>query len=343
MKKIVFTGGGTAGHIMPNLAIIEEIKNKAKVYYIGSNGMEKELVKNYDIPFYEIPSTKLRRSLSFSNLLIPFKLIKAIKKAKQILKEIRPDVIFSKGGYVALPVVFAAKKLKIRVILHESDMTLGLANKLCKNKCETVCTSFEKTAENLKNGLFTGSPLRSQIFKGNKENAKKLFKNYKNKPTILVVGGSLGSKIINENIRKSLDKLKDYNIIHLCGKNNLSNIKKDNYVELEFANNIEDLYALSNIVISRAGSNVINEILALNKPNILIPLSKKASRGDQILNANYFKEKGYSKVILEEDLSPNSLVNSINQLNNEKEKYIKSMQKSSTKLANKKIIELLLK
>lgn len=343
MKKIVFTGGGTAGHIMPNLAIIEEIKNKAKVYYIGSNGMEKELVKNYDIPFYEIPSTKLRRSLSFSNLLIPFKLIKAIKKAKQILKEIRPDVIFSKGGYVALPVVFAAKRLKIRVILHESDMTLGLANKLCKNKCETVCTSFEKTAENLKNGLFTGSPLRSQIFKGNKENAKKLFKNYKNKPTILVVGGSLGSKIINENVRKSLDKLKDYNIIHLCGKNNLSNIKKDNYVELEFANNIEDLYALSNIVISRAGSNVINEILALNKPNILIPLSKKASRGDQILNANYFKEKGYSKVILEEDLSPNSLVNSINQLNNEKEKYIQSMQKSSTKLANKKIIELLLK
>ena len=343
MKKIVFTGGGTAGHIMPNLAIIEEIKNKAKVYYIGSNGMEKELVKNYDIPFYEIPSTKLRRSLSFSNLLIPFKLIKAIKKAKQILKEIRPDVIFSKGGYVALPVVFAAKKLKIKVILHESDMTLGLANKLCKNKCETVCTSFEKTAENLKNGLFTGSPLRSQIFKGNKENAKKLFKNYKNKPTILVVGGSLGSKIINENIRKSLDKLKDYNIIHLCGKNNLSNIKKDNYVELEFANNIEDLYALSNIVISRAGSNVINEILALNKPNILIPLSKKASRGDQILNANYFKEKGYSKVILEEYLSPNSLVNSINQLNNEKEKYIQSMQKSSTKLANKKIIELLLK
>lgn len=343
MKKIVFTGGGTAGHIMPNLAIIEEIKNKAKVYYIGSNGMEKELVKNYDIPFYEIPSTKLRRSLSFSNLLIPFKLIKAIKKAKQILKEIRPDVIFSKGGYVALPVVYAAKKLKIRVILHESDMTLGLANKLCKNKCETICTSFEKTAENLKNGLFTGSPLRSQIFKGNKENAKKLFNNYKNKPTILVVGGSLGSKIINENVRKSLDKLKDYNIIHLCGKNNLSNIKKDNYVELEFANNIEDLYALSNIVISRAGSNVINEILALNKPNILIPLSKKASRGDQILNANYCKEKGYSKVILEEYLSPNSLVNSINQLNNEKEKYIQSMQKSSTKLANKKIIELLLK
>ena len=342
MKKIVFTGGGTAGHIMPNLAIIDEIKDKAKIYYVGSNGMEKGLIENNNIPFYEIESTKLKRSFSLSNFLIPFKLIKAIKQSKKILKEIKPDVIFSKGGYVALPVVFAAKKLKIKVISHESDMTLGLANKLCKNKSEIICTSFEKTAENLKNGVFTGSPIRKQIFNGKSENAKKLFKNYQNKPTILVVGGSLGSKVINENVRKSLKMLNDFNIIHLAGKGNLSGIKQDNYVELEFTNNIEDLYALSNIVVSRAGSNVINEILALNKPNILIPLSKKASRGDQILNANYFKEKGYSKVILEEDLSPNSLVNSIKQLYNEKDKYIKNMQKSGVKLANKKIIEYLL-
>lgn len=342
MKKIVFTGGGTAGHIMPNLAIIDEIKNKAKIYYVGSSGMEKGLIENNNIPFYEIESTKLKRSFSLSNFLIPFKLIKAIKQSKKILKEIKPDVVFSKGGYVALPVVFAAKKLKIKVISHESDMTLGLANKLCKNKSEIICTSFEKTAENLKNGVFTGSPIRKQIFNGKSENAKKLFKNYQNKPTILVVGGSLGSKVINENVRKSLKMLNDFNIIHLAGKGNLSGIKQDNYVELEFTNNIEDLYALSNIVVSRAGSNVINEILALNKPNILIPLSKKASRGDQILNANYFKEKGYSKVILEEDLSPNSLVNSIKQLYNEKDKYIKNMQKSGVKLANKKIIEYLL-
>lgn len=343
MKKIVFTGGGTAGHIMPNLALIDELKTKAKVYYIGSNGMEKEIITKTDIPFYEISSVKFKRSLSFSNLLIPFKLLKAIKQSKKILKELKPDVIFNKGGYVSLPVVFAGKQLKIKIISHESDMTLGLANKLCKNKSEIICTSFEKTAESLKNGLWTGSPIRNQIFKGNKENAKKLFENFKPKPTILVVGGSLGSKIINENIVKCLDNLKEYNIIHLVGKNNLTGIKKNNYVELEFSNNIEDLYALADLVISRAGSNVINEILALNKLNLLIPLSKKASRGDQILNANYFKEKGYSNVLYEENLTPTTLINSIKQTLLNKNKYLKNMKNTNTKLANKKIIELLLK
>ena len=343
MKKIVFTGGGTAGHIMPNLALIDELKNKAKVYYIGSNGMEKEIITKTDIPFYEISSVKFKRSLSFSNLLIPFKLLKAIKQSKKILKELKPDVIFNKGGYVSLPVVFAGKQLKIKIISHESDMTLGLANKLCKNKSEIICTSFEKTAESLKNGLWTGSPIRNQIFKGNQENAKKLFKNFKPNPTILVVGGSLGSKTINENIVKCLDNLKEYNIIHLVGKNNLTGIKKNNYVELEFSNNIEDLYALADLVISRAGSNVINEILALNKLNLLIPLSKKASRGDQILNANYFKEKGYSNVLYEENLTPTTLINSIKQTFLNKNKYLKNMKNTNTKLANKKIIELLLK
>ena len=142
MKKIVFTGGGTAGHIMPNLALIDELKTTAKVYYIGSNGMEKEIITKTDIPFYEISSVKFKRSLSFSNLLIPFKLLKAIKQSKKILKELKPDVIFNKGGYVSLPVVFAGKQLKIKIISHESDMTLGLANKLCKNKSEILCTSF---------------------------------------------------------------------------------------------------------------------------------------------------------------------------------------------------------
>lgn len=343
MKKIVFTGGGTAGHVMPNLAIIEEIKNNAKIFYIGSCGIEKQIISKTDIPFFEITSTKLKRSLSLSNFLIPFKLLKAIKQSKRILKQLKPDVVFNKGGYVGLPVVIAAKKLKIKVISHESDMTMGLANKLCKNKSHLVLTSFENTAKSIKNGLFTGSPIRKQIFCGNKENAKKLFKNYTPKPTILIVGGSLGSKTINEVIFKSLDKLKNFNILHLVGKSNINNSKKyDNYVQIEFTNNIEDLYALSDIIISRAGSNVINEILALNKPNILIPLSKKASRGDQILNANYFKEKGYSKVILEEDLSVISLTETIKELLKNKQKYIQNMQKSGVKLANKKIAELLL-
>lgn len=342
MKKIVFTGGGTAGHIMPNLAIINDIKDKAKVYYIGSNGLEKTLVKKNNIKYYEIDSTKLKRNLSLSNFLIPFKLIKAIKQSKKILKEIKPDIVFSKGGYVALPVVFASKKLNIPVICHESDITMGLANKLCKNKCKYFCTSFEKTSQSLKNGIYTGSPLRKELFKGNKENAKKLFKNYRSKPTIMIMGGSLGSKIINKNIIDILPKLNGYNIIHIVGKNNLTKNKFDNYVQLEFTNNIEDIFSLADLVISRAGSNTINELLALNKPNILIPLSKKASRGDQILNAQYFYEKGYSDVIFEEDLNEKVLLNKIEKVLKNKNKFIEKMKKSNNKLANEIIIELLL-
>lgn len=342
MKKIVFTGGGTAGHIVPNFAIIDEIKSQAEVYYIGSNGLEKNLVKEKGITFYEIPSTKLKRSLSLSNLIIPFKLINSIFKAKKILKKIQPDKVFSKGGYVSLPVVIAAKNLKIPVISHESDLTMGLANKLVKNKSQVICTSFEKTAQNLKNGLYTGTPLRKEIFLGNKENAKKLFKNYTERPTILVFGGSLGSKTINKVIINSLDKLNKFNIIHIVGKNNLNNIKKDNYVCLEYTNSIGDLFALSSLVISRAGSTSINELLYLNKPNILIPLSKKASRGDQLLNSEYFKEKGYSKVILEENLSTKTLLQTINSLMQEKEKYIQNMKNAPKPNATQKIVTLLL-
>lgn len=342
MKKIVFTGGGTAGHIVPNFAIIDEIKSQAEVYYIGSNGLEKNLVKEKGITFYEIPSTKLKRSLSLSNLIIPFKLINSIFKAKKILKKIQPDKVFSKGGYVSLPVVIAAKNLKIPVISHESDLTMGLANKLVKNKSQVICTSFEKTAQNLKNGLYTGTPLRKEIFLGNKENAKKLFKNYTERPTILVFGGSLGSKTINKVIINSLDKLNKFNIIHIVGKNNLNDIKKDNYVCLEYTNSIGNLFALSSLVISRAGSTSINELLYLNKPNILIPLSKKASRGDQLLNSEYFKEKGYSKVILEENLSTKTLLQTINSLMQEKEKYIQNMKNAPKPNATQKIVTLLL-
>lgn len=342
MKKIVFTGGGTAGHIIPNLAIINDIKNRAQIFYIGSNGLEKKLVQEKNIDFFEISSTKLKRSLSFSNLLIPFKLIKAYNEAKKILKKIKPDVIFSKGGYVSLPVVLASHKLKIDVIAHESDLTMGLANKLCKNKCKIICTSFETTAKNLKNGLFTGSPIRKEIFCGNIQNAQKLFKQPTKKPTILVVGGSLGSKIINEIIFQIIDNLKEFNFIHIVGKGNKKEINKENYVQLEYADNIQDLFALADIVISRAGSNAVNEILALNKPNILIPLSKKASRGDQILNAKYFQEKGYSKVIFEEDLNAINLIANIKNLYKNKEDYIKNMKQSNVKFANEKIIDLLL-
>lgn len=345
MKKIVFTGGGTGGHIYPNLAIIDEIKNKAKISYIGSNGMEKNIIKNKEISFYEIQTCKFKRNFSLSNLLIPFKLVKSIHQAKIILKKIKPDVIFSKGGYVSLPVVIGGFLLKIPVISHESDLTLGLANKICLKFSKTMCTSFEKTAKSIgKKGYFTGSPLRKELLNGDKNIAKKLFKNYKFKPTILIVGGSLGSKNINNVIFKSIKKLCDFNIIHLVGKNNINKklMNFENYVQLEFSNNMQDLYALADIIISRAGSNVINEILALKKPNILIPLSKQASRGDQILNAEYFEELGYSFVLSEEDLSSNTLIKAVKEVFKNKQYYINNMNKAKNIIANEKIIDLLL-
>lgn len=346
MKKIVFTGGGTGGHIYPNLAIIDEIKNKAEIFYIGSNGMEKEIINEKNIPFYEIKTCKFKRNFSPSNFLIPFKLLSSINQAKKILKKIKPNIIFSKGGYVSLPVVIAGYLLKIKVISHESDLTLGLANKICLKFSKIMCTSFEKTAKSIgKKGLYTGSPLRKKLLRGDKNIAKKLFKNFNGNPTILVVGGSLGSKKVNDLIFKSLKKLSNFNIIHLVGKNNLNkNLANfNNYVQLEFSNNMQDLYALADIIISRAGSNVINEILALKKPNILIPLSKKASRGDQILNAEYFKELGYSYILYEEELSTSVLINSINEVLKNKDLYINNMKKSKNILANEKILDLLLK
>ena len=346
MKKIVFTGGGTGGHIYPNLAIIDDIKQKAEIFYIGSNGMEKEIIKNNNISFFEISSCKFKRTFSLSNLLIPFKLLKSISQAKKILKQIKPDIIFSKGGYVSLPVVIAGHSLKIPVISHESDLTLGLANKICLKFSNYMCTSFEKTAEKIgKKGIYTGSPIRKQILNGNKLNAKKLFKNYSCNPTILIIGGSLGSKIINNTIFNSLKKLCNFNIIHLVGKGNYTKKydKFDNYIQLEFSNNMQDLYALSDIVISRAGSNVINEILALKKLNILIPLSKQASRGDQILNAEYFEELGYSYVIKEEDLTSTALLKAINYVTKNKDFYINNMKEAKNNIANDKIIKLLLK
>lgn len=346
MKKVVFTGGGTGGHVYPNLAIIAEIKNKAEIYYIGSNGMEKEIVKRANIPYYEIKTCKFKRNFSFSNFLIPFKLLSSIKHAKKILKQLKPDVIFSKGGYVSLPVVIAGYFLKIKVISHESDLTLGLANKICLKFSQIMCTSFEQTAKNLgKKGVFTGSPLRKELLHGNKYNALKLFKKYNGNPTVLIIGGSSGSKNINKLIFESIKKLKNYNIIHLVGKNNINKelLNFDNYIQLEFSNNMQDLYALADIIISRAGSNVINEILALKKPNILIPLSKQASRGDQILNAEYFKELGYSYVLHEEDLSTSVLIKAISEVLKNKNLYINNMKKSKNILANEKILDLLLK
>ncbi len=345
MKKIVFTGGGTAGHIMPNLAIIENLKNH-KIYYLGSNGMEKQLISKYpDITYIEIPVVKFVRSLTPKNLLIPFKLIKSINYCKKILKDINPDIIFSKGGYVSIPVCIAGSKLQIPTLTHESDLTVGLANKIIAKKAKYLCCSFRETANSFgKNAIYTGSPIRNSILHGNKNTIISRHKINTKLPIILIVGGSLGAQAINECIWQNIQSLtKKYYIIHITGKNNINNNLKNtpNYIQIEFANDIQNYFALSDMVISRAGSNTIFELLALKKPMLLIPLSKKSSRGDQILNAQNFKNNRIAKVILQEDLSSQTLQKGIEDCLNQKETLIKNM--SSVKFANgnEKIINLI--
>ena len=335
MKNIVFTGGGTAGHIMPNLAIINQIKGY-KIYYFGSNGMEKEIISKYkNITFIEVPSVKLIRSLNFKNLLLPIKLIKSINVAKKKLKEIHPSLIFSKGGFVSVPVVLAAKQCHIPAIIHESDITPGLANKIAMKGAKKICCNFPETLKYLPNekAVLTGSPIRQELFQGNPEAALKLcnFPNH-DKPVLLIIGGSLGSKIVNEAVRKILPELlEDFYVIHLCGKGNLDNKLTGTigYAQFEYVSaELTDMFALADMAISRAGANSICELLALHKPNILIPLSAAASRGDQVLNAKSFKKQGFSYVIEEEELNDTKLLAAVKDVYENRQAYIKSMSES---------------
>lgn len=348
MKKIVFTGGGTAGHIMPNIAIIEELhKKNFQIFYIGSNGMEKEILKTYKyVNYIEIPAVKFARSLTPKNLLIPFKLIKSIKQAKSKLRHIKPDLIFSKGGYVSIPVCIAGHMLKIPVLTHESDYTIGLANKIIAKKSKYLCCSFKDTSDKYgKNAIFTGSPIRQSIYEGNKLIVQKKLNIQTNKPIILIVGGSLGAQSINNIIWKNVEILcKHYTIIHIVGKNKIRRTLQDknDYFQIEFASDIENYFAISDIVISRAGSNTIFELLALKKTMILVPLPKSnGSRGDQELNANYFAEHHIAYTIQQNNLNINSLQDTIKSVMKNKEKLIKSMSQFSNEIGNKKILEII--
>ena len=341
--KIVLTGGGTAGHIMPNLALIPELsKHFEKIYYIGSNAMEKQILKGYkNIEFREISTVKLIRKFTLKNFLIPQKLLKSIKESKKILKEIKPDIIFSKGGYVSIPTAIAAKNLKIPVISHESDLSFGLANKIIYQFSNKMLTTFDCTAKNRKKCVCTGSPIREEIFKGNKNNLKLNFNN--EKPNILIFGGSLGAKIINNLIFNNIaDLCKKYNIVHIVGKGKKTVAKTpSNYFQIEFASNIQDYFDFADIVVTRGGSNSLFELLAIKKPMLIIPLSKAESRGDQIDNANYFEQKGYAKKLLQENLNYENFSKLINETLKEKNK-IKSNMKENLANNNKKIVEIII-
>ena len=346
MKKIILTGGGTAGHVTPNIALIPFLKEKGyHISYIGSkDGIEKNLIKPLGIDYYEISTGKLRRYLDFKNVTDSFRVIKGMSDAKSIIKKIKPDVIFSKGGFVSVPVVLGGFFNKVPVIIHESDISPGLANKISLPFAKKICATFPEAIENMpKNkSILTGTPIREELFKGSKDAGAKICNFKSNKPVILVMGGSLGSVKINSVLRSNLNSLlNNFNIIHLCGKKNIDDtIKKEGYFQIEYATDeLNHFLALSDIVVSRAGSNSICELLALKKPNLLIPLSKNASRGDQILNANSFKKQGFSKVLYEEDLTDDSFIKNINSLYKEKDSYIKNMQSSTLNNSINKILE----
>lgn len=334
-KKIILTGGGTAGHVIPNIAIISKLKEKGyEVIYIGSkDGIEKKLVESEGIKYYGVSTGKLRRYFDLNNFKDPFKVLKGIFEVSSILKQERPNIIFSKGGFVAIPVIVSAFKNKIPVISHESDITPGLANKISMPFIKKICITFPETKKIIdsKKIEFTGTPIRKELFLGSKVEGRKICNFNNNKPIILIMGGSQGSVFINNLIRNNINKLLEkFNLIHICGEKNVDKYFEniDGYKQYGYITDEQPhLLKLSDIVISRAGSNAIHEILALKKPNILIPLSKKASRGDQILNAKSFKERGFSEFIEEEDLIRfENLYDKINEVYSNREIYIQNME-----------------
>ncbi len=343
-KKIVLTGGGTAGHVYPALAVKENLPGGYEVFYIGSDGMEKNILKKEkDISYYEIHAVKLERKLTPKNLFIPFKLFSSIKKAKTILKQINPDVIFSKGGFVALPVVIAGKRLGIPIISHESDLSIGLANKIICHYCDVMCTSFEETKGSDKI-VFTGQPIRSNILNGDKNKVNFDKKTSKNKKNLLIVGGSSGAGFINNIVYENLDELtKRFNVIHITGKGKAKQADKENYIQMEFAENMGDLLDYCDFVLSRAGSGAINEFLAVKKPMLLIPLSKNCSRGDQIENAKLFYKNGYCEMILEEAFNKQLFFEKLELLQKNHKNYVDNMKKAKPNNACKQIVDIIAK
>lgn len=350
MKKIIMTGGGTAGHVTPNIALMPALKEAGyDIEYIGSvNGMEKDLIQATGVPYHGISSGKLRRYFDWKNFSDPFRVIKGYGQAISLMKKIKPDVVFSKGGFVSVPVVLAAKHCHIPAIIHESDITPGLANRIAIKGAKKVCCNFPETMKYLPSdkAVLTGSPIRLELFSGNADNALKLCKfPDHNKPVLLIIGGSLGSKIVNEAVRKVLPELLEkFYIIHLCGKGNLDNSLTGTigYAQFEYASSeLTDMFALADMAISRAGANSICELLALHKPNILIPLSAAASRGDQVLNAKSFKKQGFSFVLEEEELTADSLLNAVKEVYENRDKYISAMSQSGQMDSIGTIVELI--
>ena len=360
--RIVLTGGGTAGHVTPNLALLPGLRARGfEILYIGSlEGIEKGLMEQAGVEYRGIPTGKFRRYSGVAtirkagNIFQGFyeaakerrevdrlnrKDLKNVAKGREealaLIRDFAPDVVFSKGGYVSVPVVSAAHKLGIPAIIHESDMTPGLANRLVFRYAEKICCNFPETLSFLprEKGILSGSPIRDELRSGSREKGLEFAGFSGEKPVLLMIGGSMGARKLNDALRKALDSLlPDFDVIHLCGKGNLDETLagRAGYVQYEYiSEELKDLFAAADIVFSRAGANAICELLALKKPNLLVPLSKAASRGDQILNARSFEKQGFSMVIEEEQLTPAVLSDALHRLYESRAQYVTAMEKSA--------------
>ncbi len=313
-KTIILTGGGTAGHVIPALALVPELKKHFdEIHFFGGNGIEKELCKNANIPFSSVPVVKFDRTHILNNFKIPFVLTKGVAEAKRQMRLLNPAAVFSKGGYASLPACLAARELKIPVIVHESDYTLGMANKLTARFAAAVITSFAET----EGGTFIGNPVRKEILHGSKANALKNYDVDPSKKTVLVFGGSMGAEAINKVIYAGLSELtKKYNIIHVAGKNGNFAKSCKNYVQLKFAPDIADLYALCDVAVCRGGANTLSELACLGKRAIIVPLPKGTSRGDQLDNALSYKRRGFVEILPQNELFVETLMQKIEEIQN---------------------------
>lgn len=334
-KTILLTGGGTAGHVTPNLALLPQLRAEGySIHYIGTvDGIERELLaKEAGVAYHAISAGKLRRYFSLKNFTDPFRVVKGFFQARRIIKEVKPDVVFSKGGYVSVPVAIAARN-KAPIVTHESDYTPGLANRITARFADTICVTFEDTLQYVgSKGVYTGTPIRPALFAGRAAKGLAFTGFSGQRPILLAMGGSQGAQAINDVLRQALPCLtQTFDIIHLCGKCKLSTTIDDPaYRQYEYiSEELPDLLACADIILSRAGANAVFEFLALAKPALLIPLPCDCSRGDQVLNAQYFARKGYAITMDQADLNPDSLCKALDSLYERRLQFISTMSADS--------------
>ena len=331
-KRIVLTGGGTAGHVTPHLSLIPRLREMGyEIHYIGTSGIEKQMIaKIPDIQYHEVKSGKLRRYFSWQNFIDPFKVLWGALQSVAAIARIKPDVCFSKGGFVSVPVVVGAWLCRVPTVCHESDLTPGLANRICTRFAKKVCTTFSECAKAIgAKGVHTGTPLRPELFQGSRTAGLALAGFDGSKPVLLMTGGSLGAQSVNKCLRESLPALLPHmDILHLCGKGNLdeSLMNTKGYCQKEFlSEEMPDALAVADIVLSRAGSNTLSELIALQKPMLLVPYPLGASRGDQIQNAKSYAAQGLARVLMQEDMTARTMTDGLIKLLEEKDVLLKAL------------------